>query len=202
MKIKIALMSVTALLLAVCLLQILPVPPFAGDIFLVMKSGYFRELDRQFEVVRDSFLGIKMMARPEFAWIFLEDIKKGHGLAVSVYNSRGELVKAPGESAAGVDPAVIAMVNAVEPRDFSEVRGSRYYAALPLAADGRCRFCHARRQGALVGVLTFERDYDARVYYTRERVIIFTVIAAALLLGIVALARWDPGKKIKELFDK
>lgn len=202
MKIKIMLITVTALLLVISLLQVLPVPPYAGDIAPLYRSGYFLELDRQFAVIRDAFLGIKMMGRPEYAWIFLEDMKKDHGLAAAVYNSRGEAVKAPGESSPGVDPAVISLVNSANPVAFSEVRGGRYYTALPVISADRCRFCHAQRPGALVGVLTFERDFDAHVYYTRERVIIFSLISMALVILLAALARWDPEKKIKELFDK
>lgn len=202
MKIKIALISVAALLLAVSLLQILPVPPWAGDVYPVFKSGYFSELDRQFEVVRDAFLGIKMMSRPEYAWIFLEDIRKGHGIAVTVYNARGEAVKVPGTASPGVDAAVISMVNSVNPAPFAEVRGSRYYAALPAIASEKCRFCHSQQPGGLVGVITFERGYDAHVYYSRERIIIFSLIATALLGLVFLVARWDPEKKIKELFDK
>jgi hypothetical protein len=202
MKIKIILITVTALLLVISLLQVLPLPPYAGDIAPLYRSGYFLELDRQFEVIRDAFLGIKMMGRPEYAWIFLDDMKKGHGLAASVYNSRGEAVKAPGEASPGVDPVVISLVNSANPRTISEVRGGRYYAALPVSAADRCRFCHAQRPGSLVGVLTFERDFDAHVYYTRERVIIFSMISLVLVILLAALARWDPEKKIKELFDK
>jgi hypothetical protein len=111
-------------------------------------------------------------------------------------------VKAPGEASPGVDPAVIALVNSSNPSTFNEVRGGRYYAALPVMAAEKCRFCHAQRPGSLVGVITFERDFDAHVYYTRERVIIFTLIALVLMVLLAALARWDPEKKIKELFDK
>ncbi len=202
MKIKTLLIATTALLLGMTLLQTLPVPPYAGDIYPLFRSRYFSELDRQFNTVVDAFLGIKTMARAPFAWIFLEDMRAKHSLAISVYNARGEAVKAPGEIAPGNDPAVLRLAGATAPRPFTELRGSMYYSAIPLSAEGKCRFCHSQAPGETIGVITFERKYDACVYYTWERVLPFSLISLVLLGVLIFLAQWDPRKKIKELFDK
>lgn len=179
-----------------------PLPPFAEDVFPVYKSGYFNELDRQFEVITDAFVGIKTMSRPAYAWVFLEDIQKRHGIDIRVYNYRGERVRAPGEISVGRDDTVLRLSALSKPSPFSEIRGNRYYMAIPLRASPRCRFCHAQQEDTLIGTITFERSYNATLSYGRERSVIFAIIAiisAFLLLGLI---RWDPYRRIKEIFDK
>ncbi len=101
MKLKIAIISAISIPLLISILQILPVPPYAGNLFPVFRSGYFVELDRQFEVIRDAFLGIKMMSRPVYAWIFLDDIEKKHAIKITVHNARGEVGESPGGADTG-----------------------------------------------------------------------------------------------------
>lgn len=202
MKIKIAIISAISIPLLISILQILPVPPYAGNLFPVFRSGYFVELDRQFEVIRDAFLGIKMMSRPVYAWIFLDDIQKKHAIKITVHNARGEAVKAPGERTPGAEALALAIVNSSQPRPLAEVRGGRYHLSMPVISENRCSFCHSVPAGGLIGVLSFERDFDARVYYTWERVLIFSLISLTLLALLVFVVRWVPGKRIKEIFDK
>ena len=76
MKIKYMYIVFVVILLIISIFQIFSIPPYAGNIFSVYKSGYFKELDNGFQVTIDSFLNIKMMSRPVYAWIFLKDIQE------------------------------------------------------------------------------------------------------------------------------
>ena len=75
MRIKFILIVLVSFLLFLSISQTLSIPPYEDDIFFVYKSGYFSELDRGFEIIKDSFLGIKTMKSPAYAWIFLSDIE-------------------------------------------------------------------------------------------------------------------------------
>ncbi len=203
MKVKHVFAALISLLLLVSISQILPIPPFAGDIFPVYKSGYFRELDRGFKIVADSFSGLKTMARPEYAWIFLNDIEIADDMKISVYDHRGYRVPVPGEKAAHPDPQIVKIMNSLKPTVRSEIKGNSYISILPIYLKGECKFCHKQwNKREVVGALRFERKFDAMVFYSAERIIIFLLIS--ILLGglLYAVVRWDPGKNIKELFDK
>jgi len=203
MKVKIIFAVLISALMLVSISQIFSIPPYAGDILSIYKSGYFRELDRGFRVIADSFVGIKSMARPEYAWIFLSDVGIAHEMKIGVYDHRGYRVPAPGEKTGSPDREVLRVMGAPKPAMYSEVSGSRYISVIPLAARGECRFCHKQwNSREVIGALRFERRYDAGIYYSSERIIIFIVITIFLGGLLYALLRWDPGKNIKELFDK
>ena len=187
----------------VSLSQLFPIPPYAGDIFPIYRSGYFRELDRGFRIVTDSFIGIKSMARPEYAWIFLSDIGIAHDMSIAVYDYKGYRVPAPGEKIGQPDRGVLDAVDAARPAVLSDIQGNRYISIVPVVARGECRFCHAgTNRRSVIGALRFERKFDAAVYYTYERIIIFICITVVLGFLLYALLRWDPGRNIKDLFDK
>jgi hypothetical protein len=203
MKVKLIFSILLAALMLVSISQIFSIPPYAGDIFPVYKSGYFKELDREFGIITDSFLGIKSMARPEYAWIFLSDMSIAHDMRIAVYDFRGYRVPAPGEKSGKPDREVLSAVNAARPAALTTADGGRYVSIVPIVARGECRFCHmATNRRSVIGALRFERTYNAAVYYTAERIIIFVCITIVLGLLLYALLRWDPGKNIKELFDK
>ncbi len=203
MKMKYIVLIFLIVLIIISIAQIFSIPPYAGDIYSVYRSGYFRELDRQFAVIRDSFLGIKMMAKPVYGWIFLEDIGKEHDIEIRVYNSKGYEVIAPGEAEEREDRFIVRLLNSIEAKPLHRVAGGYYYVAFPIRLEKRCRFCHDRQyQKDIIGAMTFKREYDASVYYSAERVILFTVLSLMLLLFLYAIVIWDPEKKIKELFDK
>jgi hypothetical protein len=203
MKVKIIFAILISALMLVSLSQIFSIPPYAGDIFSVYKSGYFRELDRGFRIIADSFVGIKSMARPEYAWIFLSDVGIANEINIRVYDHRGYCVPAPGEKTGSPDREVLRVIGAPKPAMHSEVSGGRYISVIPLAAHGECRFCHKQwNSREMIGALRFERRYDAAVYYSSERILIFVIITMCLGGLLYALLKWDPGKNIKELFDK
>jgi hypothetical protein len=203
MKIKIIFALLISFLLLVSMSQIFSIPPYAGDIFPVYKSGYFKELDRGFSVTYDSFIGIKSMARPEYAWIFLSDMEIAHQMKIRVYDYRGYRVPAPGEKLGDPDGGILRVINAINPKPATEIRNGRYVSIVPAVARGECRFCHTRWNSRdVIGAVSFERDYDSRIYYSSERIIIFIAISMILGALLYAVLRWDPGKNIKELFDK
>lgn len=202
MKIKYFAIAFVALFFILAIIQMFPVPPFADDVFPLYKSGYFRELDRQFEVIADAFVGIKTMSRPAYAWVFLEDIQNKHGIDIRVYNSRSERVRAPGETSEGRDDTVIRLSALPSPSPVSEIRGNRYFFAIPMTAAPRCRFCHAQNENTLIGTITFERSFNAALFYGRERSVIFGIIALISAFLLYLLIRWEPYRRIKEIFDK
>ncbi len=203
MKLKIILIVITCALLAISISQIFSIPPYAGDIYGAYRSGYFSELDRQFRVIKDSFITIKMYTRPAYAWVFLNDMAAAHGIKITVYDAKGNEIPAPGDKSPSTDRRASAIASSLNPQAWSETRGRRYYSAIPVPIEDRCRFCHhAKGSSAIAGVITFERPYDAHIYYSSERTIIFTVISVLLCAMLVLVWRWDPDRKIKELFDK
>jgi hypothetical protein len=203
MKIKFVYITFVLILLIISIAQIFSIPPYAGNIFSFYKSGYFKELDNGFEVAVDSFLNIKMMSRPDYAWIFLKDLQKKNNMNIKIYNSKGFEVPAPGENFVSDDDNVSKILNSLNPQSFSRIINNRYYSAIPVFVEDRCRFCHANiNKKNVAGVITFERDYDSHIYYSSERVIIFSVISLVLLILLYFIIRWEPAKAVKELFDK
>ncbi len=203
MKVKLIFAILISAVMLVSISQIFSIPPYAGDIFPVYRSGYFNELERGFGVITDSFVGIKSMAKPEYAWIFLNDTSIAHDMDIRVYDHRGYHVPAPGEKSGKQDKKVYEVINRLGPSIHSEIRGGRYYSVIPLTARGECKFCHTRwNRRDVIGALSFSRPYNATVYYSSERIIIFVLITIILGALLYAVLRWDPGKNIKELFDK
>ena len=202
MKIKYIFIFLLVIMIVISISQMFSIPPFAGDIFKIYRSGYFVELERQFEVIKDSFIGIKMMGKPLYGWIFIEDIKEKHGIDIRIYNDRGYEVAAPGETK-NLDRDVFRLLHSIKPERLSAVEADQFYTAIPVRIENRCRFCHdADYRKDVVGVMTFKRRYDASVYYSGERVLIFSIISLLLLFLMFKVMRWEPEKKVKELFDK
>ena len=203
MKIKYVYLALIIILLIISISQIFTIPPYAGDIYTVYKSGYFKELDRGFGVTIDSFLNIKMFSKPVYGWIFLEDMRKKFNTNIKVYNNKGLEIPAPGETEASKDKNIIKIINSINPQNYSVIQNGKYYSAIPIFLEDRCRFCHtSTNKKNIAGIMTFERDYDAFIYYSSERIIIFVIISLVLMLLLYLIIKWDPGKVIKELFDK
>lgn len=141
-----------------------------------------------------------MMSSPVYGWIFLEDIEKKYNIKIKVFDAKGMEIPAPGEKKPGTDSRVTRLVNSINPEIYSEIAGRKYYSAIPVAMEGRCLFCHKRNK--IAGVMTFERYYDSYIYYSSERIIIFSLITLSLLILFFLAVKWDPGKDVKELFDK
>lgn len=78
MKIKYVFTILISILILVSLSQIAPIPPYADAVRPFYKSGYFRELDREFSIIADAFIAIKSMSRPEYAWVYLNDVASSH----------------------------------------------------------------------------------------------------------------------------
>jgi hypothetical protein len=196
-------MGALGLILAVSLTQIFPVWPSAGNIYSWYKSGYFSEIDRQYRTISDAFVSILMSSKPEYAWLFLEDIEKTQKVQVKVYDTRGDLVRFPGDKVHGTDETVLRLVRSMNPSESGEVKGKVYSLALPLVPDKRYLVFHdLLPTRTLAGVLVMEREYDATIYYTSERRIIFSVISLICVVFLFIVYLWDPERRVKELFDK
>lgn len=203
MKVKYSFVIILVICIGGSVSQLFTIPPFAGDIFKIYKSGYFSELDRGFDIVTDAFIETKMLSRPVYAWLLLDDIKSRHGMSIKVYNNSGFQVNAPGSTGTARDEQVQKILSSLDPRAYSAVRGKMYFYAAPVFLEDRCRFCHSSGGNRnIAGVLTFERGFNASIYYSSERMIIFGIITTVLLVLLFIVLRWDPEKKVKELFDK
>lgn len=202
MKLKYFLSGFTIILTVISAAQIFMVPPYAGDIYRIYKSGYYRELDTGFSIIRDAFLNIKSMSDPGSAWIFVRDMGKKYGITVRIYDHRGMEKRAPGEPGISGNEDVLNIINSPRPSAQDKIVKDRYLAYLPVTAEKECRFCHKNRNtGDLLGVMSFERDHDSHIYYSSERVIIFIFVTLILLIFLFSILRWNPGKKIQEMFD-
>ncbi len=202
MKIKILFLTILFAMLAASLSQIFSIPPYGGDVFRIYKSGYFNELDKSFFVIRDSFLGIKTLSRPEFAWIFLADIEKKQKIKIDVYDRNGFLVPAPGRKSEKNEKAANLVINGTTDV-YSYTDGNYYNAFVPIKAEKKCSFCHCQgSKEKILGVIRFNREYDSHVYYSAERIIIFLLLSLVILFFMFFILKWDPENKIKEMFDK
>jgi hypothetical protein len=204
MKIKYAFMAVLGILLVLSGIQTLSIPPYAGDLYGIYRSGYFVEIERGFGVMRDAFLGIKMMSKdPSYAWIFLQDMGERQGTEVKVYNASGYQVGAPGRTDSLQEARVVRLLSGSDPSILCEAGQRTYSCLVPVRFEEKCRFCHeAARKKPVAGALSFEREFDASVYYRAERIIIFGVLSALFAVLLFLVWRWEPGRAVKELFDK
>ncbi|HNV48344.1 MAG TPA: hypothetical protein PLE73_11760 [Spirochaetota bacterium] len=201
MAIKRTFIVLWATLLVVSLSQLFPIPPYGEAVYSLYTSGYFVELDRQFRVVTDAFLGVKMMSRPAYAWVLLDDIEKAHGIRIRVYNARGVRVTAPGAPEGGVDVDVQNALAAPKPSVASWVSRGSYYSILPLANEGQCGICHTGTyRNNMIGAVTFKRRCDSRTFYAFERIAVFVGFSLVFALLLFATVRWDPQKSVRELF--
>lgn len=202
MIVKKILIVMLALLWCVSFIQIFSVPPYIGDIFPIYKSGYFKELERNMHIITDSFLNIKTMTKPEYAWIYLDDMQKRHGVSVDVYDNHGRLVKAPGIADQYNNDAVMSMIQNIEPLPQYYVSGRYYYGTIPVKRRTECNFCHLPSSKPLLGVMEFKIPFDGIIYYTSERVILFVIMTFAISSLLFVVIRWNPLKEVQDLFEK
>lgn len=182
----------------------LPIAPHSDDIQSIYKSGYFKALDNECRIVADAFLAVKTMSsNPSFAWVFLNDLERKNNLSVTVYDRKGRRVAAPGFYFDDIDPVTSAAVNSLERQVFSFVKSGSYYTFIPIFKKAECSPCHQRvNDNGFIGLLAFKQDYDAHVYYSGERVLLFLGISIVLCFLLFMLVRWHPDKPLKEMFDK
>ncbi|MCU0847906.1 MAG: hypothetical protein MUD12_08465 [Spirochaetes bacterium] len=203
MKFKYILIGLISFLLLISISQIFNIPPYADDIFLIYKSGYFNELDREFIIIKDSFVAVKTLGKPEYGWIFLDDMEKKHGMKLTVYNRDGYLITAPGKKNETAD-LMIKNILAIKGNDIHhDIGPMKYRAVMPVTGDSSCGFCHKNiEKKPVIGAIRIERNYDAHVYYSAERILIFIFTSIILLAGLFFIVHWEPAKNVKELFDK
>ena len=201
MRIKYFFICVNIIFLLASVFQMLPISLYTDDMGSLYKSGYFKELEKKCLITTDAFISVKSMSsNPAYAWVFLADVEK-RGLKVYVCDSESRIVKAPGITSElyGSRQFFLSDDNNVE----SFTRFGKYYARVDCIKKGECSPCHSRvRDGELIGSLYFERDYDAHIYYSLERSLIFGVLSVCLGLALFFLFKWVPAGHIKEMFDK
>lgn len=203
MKVKYFFVSILFVMLIISISQIFSIYPFAENIFKVYKSGYFNELDKQFNVIADSFVQIKYYNKPTYSWLYLNKIEKKYNISIKVYDKTGNRVITPGEKQKNDDSKVLSVINSSEVAEHSEIIDGKYYKILPLKANAECVFCHKSvKKNKIVGVLTFNSPYNTKIYYSSERIIIFVVLSIIIAIILFYTIKWDPEKNIKELFDK
>jgi len=202
MIIKRVLIIMLSLMWAISFIQIFSVPPYIGDIFGIYKSGYFKELERNMYIITDSFLHIKTMTKPEYAWIYLDDLQKRSGISIMVYDAQGNLIKAPGMTETVNNSAIMNVCSDIRPQPQFTVKGRLYHGIIPIYRKSECNFCHQPSHKPLLGVITFAIPFDGYIYYTSERIILFIIITFAISILLFVVIRWNPYKDIKELFDK
>jgi hypothetical protein len=203
MKIRLVALVFIGTLFLLSIAQIFGIYPRAETMVQLLKSGYFSELDRQFRTITDAFLAMKLYGQNEHASAFLRDIAGREQIDIRLFNEKGEQSGSAGASGAEADPIVRKMVQTLIPAVVSDIRGLRYFSAVPITYEKRCLICHQHGSaGALAGVMTFERPYDAAAYYGMERGIIFSLVALGCAVLFVVALFWDPDRRVKELFDK
>lgn len=63
-------------------------------------------------------------------------------------------------------------------------------------------FVTKRKEGNFIGVIKFRGKYESLVYYSNERSLMFLIISLVIVIVFIQVARWNPYKGVKELFDK
>lgn len=203
MIVKRVLLGVLFFLLTVSCIQLFNVPPYAGDVNQLYRSGYFDELDRGFDIIRDSFLSLKTMTRVEYGWIFLADMEDKHNMKIGLFDLKGFELAAPGIRTGSPDPEVTEAAITGRASKITSTTGGRYSSIVPVRYEPSCLICHNKgKEGDVAGYLRFERDSDSLIYYSSERVILFTLFSIIIAVFIFFAARWEPASGVKDLFDK
>jgi hypothetical protein len=203
MKIKYVLIALLLLLMTLSIAEIFPIAPRGAAWYPWYSSEYFTEMDQQYATVRDAFLSMKLSGKNDLPWIFLGEFESRSDIKISIYNADGQKVIRPKESEEGNDADVFRITQSSKPEAVSRVRNGRYYRALPIKLEKKCRICHTNApDNGLAGVMTFERPFNEMLYFTAERRIFFSIIALLIAIGICALFVWDPDKKVKDFLNK
>ncbi|MBN1501382.1 MAG: hypothetical protein JW982_14575 [Spirochaetes bacterium] len=219
MKLKILFTVLTAIFIIICMTQIINIYPYADDVFGYYKSGYFNELDTQFNVIADSFIKVKMMSRPDeniklsvpvrnytdpvYSWIMLDDIAEKYGIEIKVYDRNGNFIPVPSVKRENDNPAILKLINSVDFDPVSGVDRNYYNYILPVKTEPECLICHKNTSvGQITGIISFRRKFNSYIYYGFERIILFSFLAFLSIILLFFIIKWDPEKNIKELFDK
>lgn len=203
MKIKFFLLLFFLFLLIISLTAVFNLPSHYALYPGLYKSGYFKNIDKKFEIIIDSFIGIKILTKPEYAWIFIDDLEKKHEIEIKVYNNKGGEVYTPGYHDDLSDSRVVTVINSPDDSGLTESGYGYYERIIPVNAEKKCIFCHKKeKEGELIGLISFKSRYESAVYQSKERSVIFSVISLLLVIIIIQLFRWNPYGRVKELFDK
>jgi hypothetical protein len=203
MRYKIALLVFLGLMFCTALSQMFMMYPGAEKIYPLFKSAYFSELDRQFRTITESFELMKIYGQDEYARAFLAELAARENVAIRLYDPRGELLMSSGKGRVDSDDRVREMTQSLTPEQYGGIAKGVYFGVVPLFYDKRNLITHPEgTEGKVSGVMTFERSFNATAYFSGERKIIFALIAFGTAFLMFLAVRWDPDRRVKELFDK
>ncbi len=210
MKIKLLFIYIISILLLISLLQVIlslvhvtSLPPYAHHSDSLYRSGYFSLLDKKCSIIADAFLHIKSMSQPEYAWIYLQDIKKKYKVEVKIFNKEGYNVTAPKVLAPKREKLILGELNSLKPQKRYDLYFKKYRVMIPLFKGKTCAFCHKKaKSNNVLGAITCLQPYDSSIYFSYEKGIFFFFISLLLSAILFYLFKWEPGRNIKELFDK
>lgn len=203
MKIKLSLLVFFTACLLFSVSGIFNIPPASFFMPGKDKSGYFRNIDKKYEIVIDSFLGIKILSRPEYAWIFIDDVEKKHDLEIEIFNNRGERVFTPGFKDDIADMQVLSVINSGPDTGLVKLDKGIYERIIPVKAEKKCIFCHKKAEpGDIAGAVRFKGKYNSLIYHTKERSMFFSGVSLMLIIILIQAVKWNPYERVKELFDK
>lgn len=203
MKIKFFLVVFLLILLIISLAAVFNIPYHYTLFPSLYKSGYFENIDKKYEIITESFIGIKILTKPEYAWIFIDDIEKKHQIEIKVYNKKGGEVYTPGYHDDLSDSRVVNVINSPDDKGFTDVGYGYYERIIPVKAEKRCIFCHRKeKEGELIGLIRFKGHYESAVYQSKERSVLFSAISLLIVVILIQVLRWNPYGRVKELFDK
>ncbi|HNX59119.1 MAG TPA: hypothetical protein PKK43_08460 [Spirochaetota bacterium] len=206
MRYKITLLVFLGLMFLAALSQMFMIYPGAEKMYPLFKSACFAEYDRQFRSVADSYRLMKIYGQDEYARAFLAELARNEKMIIHLYDERGDLVMSSGKGTVSGDDRdgrVREVTQSLNPEQYGGVRDRVYFGVVPLLFDKRDLIRHPEgEEGKVYGVMTFEREYKAIAYFSGERKIIFALIAFGTAFLIFLAVRWDPDRRVKELFDK
>lgn len=200
MKLKKLFIVLDILCIAWAAANMLPFSPFSDEKKSLFKSGYFLELEEKCLVAGKGFTAVKTAGKePASAWVFLKNLESA-GLSVSVSDRKGREVPAPGLSGRTV-PDIQEYIRTGREGMWSFFTEGRFRTVMPLHKKPECGFCHgAVKDGSCAGYLIIDQDYDAAVYYTRERILVFGGAVLILMILLFFIIRWQPERRILEMF--
>ena len=198
MKVKIFALITIGILIVISVAEIFQIYPGPDRILPLYKSGYFSEIDKSNSIIAESFLAIKTLSQPVRGWIFLDDLSQKQHIVIRVYDNEGNLIPSPGEKKER-DTSIAELLAVSSSETQTVIEGKKYISRIPFVKKDKCGLCHNRKQ---IGAMVIIRDYNATSYYTLERRLIFIPLSIFLLIMLLVVARWDPEKRIKEMFDK
>ncbi len=189
------------ILVAVSLSQVFNIYPHAEDVYPIYRSGYFSELEEKARIIAESYTFLRGVD-PDFADVYIDDIEKRYGIRTRLYSASGASLRVRDAEQRSVSTEALKAI--LNPGDGAVcgVRDGLFVCNLALPVSSSGGIVHGGSPSKPSGVLEVMMDYDTGVYYSRERILLFTLTTALLIVALIILVRWRPYDSVKEIFDK